>query len=164
MGATVKVRDVTTGAVLSTMPGHTDVVRSVAWKPDVTLVAAESEDHSVRLWDASTGADVRAAVLRGQTDVVTTVAWSADGSLLASPKQSGTVPVWDVTSGTVKHILENTSSKIFRCDRSVVAWRPDGRVLAIGGSFGTVRHCDVASKPHPKVNLYIKKCILPGAS
>jgi len=49
----------------------------------------------VRVWDASTGAEV--AMLEGHGDSVYSVAWSGEGegARLASGGQDGTVRVWD---------------------------------------------------------------------
>src|SRR4030095_6598882 len=60
---------------LQTLRGHTGRVSSVAFTPDGQTVATGSWDKTVRLWDMTTGRQIR--VLTGHRDVVSCVAFSA---------------------------------------------------------------------------------------
>jgi len=74
---TLRLWDVTTGAALQTLKGHSGPVRSVAFSPDSI---SGSDDETVRLWDVITGAALQ--TLRGYSDSVRSVAFSPDGKLL----------------------------------------------------------------------------------
>ena len=63
---TVRLWDVTTGQVKTTLTGHTDDVFSVVYSPDGQTLASGSSDNTVRLWDVTTG-QVK-TTLTGHTD------------------------------------------------------------------------------------------------
>jgi WD40 repeat protein len=66
---------------LQTLEGHSDWIRSVAFSPDAKLVASGSDDETVRLWEAATGAPY-GEPLKGHSGWVRSVAFSPDGKLV----------------------------------------------------------------------------------
>lgn len=58
---TVKIIDGSsdTGAVLKTLSGHTDAVTSVAFSPDASQVLSGSLDCTARLWNTTTGQNIK---------------------------------------------------------------------------------------------------------
>ena len=70
---------------------------SVAFSADGTRIISGSYDKSVRVWDASTGAELK--VLNGHTDWVNSVAFSADGTRIISGSFDKSVRVWDASTG-----------------------------------------------------------------
>ncbi|MCP4372529.1 MAG: hypothetical protein GY797_31150, partial [Deltaproteobacteria bacterium] len=67
-------------------------VRSVAFSPDGKFLASGSYDNTVRLWEVSTGEQLRE--LTGHSDSVWSVAFSPDGKFLASGSDDKTVRLW----------------------------------------------------------------------
>ncbi len=77
--------------IIQTLKGHTNVIYSLAWSPNSTLLASGGEDNTIRLWDPLTGYAVH--VLEGHTAPVICVAFSANGALLASKANDG-IRLW----------------------------------------------------------------------
>ena len=125
-----------------TTDSHANYVTSVAWLPDGSALATGSSDRTVRLWDASSGAELRRF---DHGDFVGAVAVSPDGALLASGGSDSSIRLWDVATGQLVQTLTGHSDDVRTLDFS-----PDGSYLASGaGGFGqpdpVIRLWDVAS-------------------
>ncbi|MGF1599748.1 MAG: SAV_2336 N-terminal domain-related protein [Acidimicrobiales bacterium] len=131
------------------LTGHTNIVTGVAFgsTPDGRLLlASASRDHTVRVWDPTTGTPV-GQPLTGHTSSVTGVAFGStpDGRLLlASASWDHTVRVWDPATGTpVGQPLTGHTNIV-----TGVAFgsTPDGRLLLASASWDdTVRVWDPAT-------------------
>ena len=51
----VKILNSETGALLCDLSGHSYSVNSVCWNSDGTKLASGSNDHTVKVWDSTTG-------------------------------------------------------------------------------------------------------------
>ncbi|MFM9997114.1 MAG: WD40 repeat domain-containing serine/threonine protein kinase [Phycisphaerales bacterium] len=139
------IRDAATGAVLRTLNGHTGAVRALAFRPAgggaarvggaALLLASGSDDSTVRLWDAGTGACL--AILERHWDKVYAVAFTPDGSTLATGSDDTTVRIWDVPTREEITQLRGHEAYVYS-----LAFSPDGRMLASGSGDGTVRVWD----------------------
>uniref|UniRef100_A0A8C9WG86 Coronin n=1 Tax=Scleropages formosus TaxID=113540 RepID=A0A8C9WG86_SCLFO len=76
------------------LQGHTEKIYSISFHPLASgLLATSSYDMSVRLWNLSSGQEVK--VLKGHQDQIFGMAWSPDGQLLATVCKDGKVRIYD---------------------------------------------------------------------
>jgi WD40 repeat protein len=122
-----------------TYKGHADPVYAVAVSPDGRTAATGSFDKSIKLWDLSTGKELRTlGGPNGHQSLVLTVAFSPTGDLLASGGADNFARVWDVPS--VKPARELTlGTGVAR-----VAASPDGKAVAAAAADGRVRIWSIA--------------------
>jgi WD40 repeat protein len=102
------------------------------------LIAAGTEDGTVRLIDPRTGA-VR-ATLTCAPGLVYTVTFSPDGRQCATGDSAGDVTIWDVPSGVPAHRFQVPGKPVYR-----VVFSPDGSLLACGDASGTISLWDADS-------------------
>ena len=118
----VKLWDVSTEKnITTTREGHTDVIWSMAFSSDGTLLASGSKDKTVKLWDVATGENI--ATFEGHERKVTSLAFSPDGTLLASGSPD-VIRLWDVATRTHIATLGHPGSS------NSIAFSPDGTILA----------------------------------
>ena len=64
------------------LKGHIQAVTSVTFSSDGMWIVSGSSDHSVWVWDTSTGVEMK--VLKGHTRTVKSVAFSSDNTQIVS--------------------------------------------------------------------------------
>jgi WD40 repeat protein len=134
----VRLWETATGSCRSTLEGHSNSVRAVAFSPDGQLVASASDDRTVRLWETATGSC--RSTLEGHSEWVSEVAFSPDGQLVASASRDRTVRLWETATGSCRSTLEGHSGHV-----SAVAFSPDGQLIASASDDRTVRLWETAT-------------------
>lgn len=126
------------------LANHAAPVYAVAFRPDGKRLASASFDHTVKIWDASTGALLR--TLARHSAKVLALAWSPDGKLLASADAAGSILLWEggeqpgqscKEAGTPVRVVEIPSCL------HTLAFSPDGRRLFAGGEDHTIHVWDM---------------------
>ncbi|MCY4139266.1 MAG: WD40 repeat domain-containing protein, partial [Rhodobacteraceae bacterium] len=118
--------------------GYSRGVNSIAVSADGQTIATGLEDDTARLWDASSGRELR--ILKGHSGSVYSTAFSPDGRTIATGSWDNTTRLWDVASGREQRILEGHSDAVYG-----IAFSPDGRTIATGSGDRTARLWDAAS-------------------
>jgi WD40 repeat protein len=93
----------------STVGRHEGSALHVAWSPDGSLLLSTGNDKQIRLWNPSTGEQVR--TFAGHKDKVFMADFSPDGKLLVSASADKTARIWDRASGKCLKVLEDQPPK-----------------------------------------------------
>ena len=125
--------------VLSILKGHTADVYSIAFSPDGKHVLTGSFDKSIKLWDATTGKEIKTYEgPNAHQQIVLTVAFSPDGRSFASGASDNQVKIWDATIGPPLRNFLHAGSVL------ALAVSPDGTKAAGAGQDGIVGVWNVA--------------------
>jgi WD40 repeat protein len=91
----VKLWDSTKNKELAHVKGHESIVRTAVFAPDCKVLATGGHDHTVRLWDVSTGEEKKCIKI-GNT--VWCLAFSRDGKTLAIGSEAKTIMLVKIES------------------------------------------------------------------
>ncbi len=108
-----------------TMSGHREPVYSVAFTYNGQYIITGGHDRTVRLWNATTGAQVRE--LGSHANFAWAVATHPSQDIGASGSHDGTVRVYELQSG-VRLMNINAPSRVWSMDFS-----PNGEHIVVGG-------------------------------
>ncbi|KAH9209097.1 beta transducin-like protein HET-E2C40 [Leptodontidium sp. 2 PMI_412] len=119
-------------ACLQTLEGHRSYVFSVTFSHDSTRLASASNDHTIRIWNSSSGDCLQ--TLEGHRSDVFSVTFSHDSTRLASASKDTIIKIWDTSSGKCLQTLEGHSNSV-----KSVAFSHDSTCLASVSDDSTVK-------------------------
>jgi len=111
---------------------HRDSIYSAAMSLDGKMLATGSYDHTVKIWDTTTGESIIA--MSGHNGAVFGLAFHPGGSILASASGDGTVKLWNVADGERLDTFNEPTKGQY-----TVAFSPDGRNVVAGGIDNRIR-------------------------
>jgi len=116
---------------LSPLARRTHSVNACAFSPDGRWIVSADSDRTLKMWEAATGALVRA--LSSHTRPVSGCAFSPDGLFIVSASWDHTLKVWEAATGTELHTLCGHSWSVNDC-----AFSPDGRWIVSASTDWTL--------------------------
>ena len=126
---TAKVWDLSTGALVSTLSGHTGMVRSLQFSPNGMQIATGSDDATIRIWETATGRILR--TIGEPHGPVSSIAYSPDGSRIAAGTQDTIIRIWSTVSGSLLAALPGNEYRV-----ESLAYTPDGTRLMSAHRMG----------------------------
>ncbi|KZV81560.1 WD40 repeat-like protein [Exidia glandulosa HHB12029] len=142
--------------VFSTPHGHKAGVTAVAYSADCNVIYSASDDRTVRMRSASTGAPL-GDLLMGHQAGVTCVVSSPDSQRVTSGSSDGSIIIWDVksckatrrlwcqTTGTTLKCPLGDQDAEYRCHAvTALAYSANGRRLISASMDGVVRIWDTS--------------------
>lgn len=114
-------------------------VKTVAVSPDGELIASGSNENTLRMWDARTGASLPSMNVTGP-QVIGALAFDPSGKRIAAGGNDGSLQVLDVASGNrIGTVMQHPGSV------STVSFGHGGQWIATGDSERTVRIWNVST-------------------
>lgn len=134
----VYIVDIRKHKVIHTLRGHLEPVYETVFSPDGKILATGSFDRTVKLWDVSTGEEMRSLTGFFGMENADTLVFSGDAKLMATTSKEGGVRVWDIATGALRTAVKHDGVVAFEFGRA-------GDRLATAGAEGSVKVWDTSS-------------------
>jgi WD40 repeat protein len=106
--------------------GKAGQITMIAFAPDNKTLASGGWDDAVRLWDVTTGKQLRS--ITAHPSLVSSVVFSGDGKTLATRGGlDGVVRLWDGATGKERATIDNLPRR-----SAALAFAPDSKTFAVG--------------------------------
>ncbi len=114
------------------LAGHRGEVYAVAFSPDDRLLVSGGADGTIRVWDPTTGAEMR--TIAAHNSCTNDLGFTPDGAILASASCDHTVKLWDARTWSEIATLQGHDHDVL-----TVSVAPDGQRIASGDTSGVLR-------------------------
>jgi WD40 repeat protein len=97
-GSVASVYDLSTGALVAQLGGHSKDICQLAFSPDGTLLASVCNDHIARIWDWQRESELH-RLIGSYTETLSAIAFSPDGRTVVTGEHGGWVRFWNTAIG-----------------------------------------------------------------
>ena len=118
--------------------GHSDMVFSLAFSPDGKYAISGSQDQTLKLWDISTGKEIR--TFQGHSSTIKSVAFSPNYKYALSGSGDNTMKLWDVSTGKELRTFTGHLNSV-----SSVEFSPDSKFVLSGSYDKTLKLWDAST-------------------
>jgi len=134
---TVRIADISSGAVTASWPAHADTIFDLAVSGDGKILATAGGDKLVKMWDLATHKET--ARFEGHVAQVLTLAFDGNASRLVSGGIDQQIKVWDVKTHERTNTLGTHTAPI-----NAVAWDAAGNaVVAVTEAGSAFRYTEI---------------------
>ncbi|KAH9422667.1 WD repeat-containing protein 61 [Dermatophagoides pteronyssinus] len=119
----IKLYDVETGKIMTTLEGHAMPIRSLAFSSDGKYLISGSDDCHVKVYEVKTGELL--ATLSGHGSAILNVAFSPDNKHFASSSSDKTVKIWDIDTKQCLNTFDQHKDQVWG-----IKFNPNGTRLA----------------------------------
>ena len=99
-----------TGSCTSTLSGHTNYPRALAFSADGVFLISGCDDKTVKLWDIQTGRVAK--TFHGHTTIINCVTISLDCTIIASGSMDKTIRLWGARTGECCCVIDKHNGYI----------------------------------------------------
>jgi WD40 repeat protein len=134
-GDTAQLWDASTGKLLHTLTGHTQLVTDAEYSPNGRELVTVSDDHTGRIWNVRTGRLLHALI--GHFFAVNTGSFSPDGHWIVTSSQF-TAGLWNADTGQLLFYLGRDTAPL-----TGASFSPADNWILTASEDGTARvyHC-----------------------
>ncbi len=127
---TIKLWQVSTGKLITTLEGHQERLWSLRFSPDGRTLASSGYDSTIKLWNVADGT-LKKTIFGHNKTWVRSVDFSPDGKLLASSDSLGWIKLWNAKDGTlIKSIPAHRTKKGRRWWVTSIKFNHNGKIIA----------------------------------
>jgi WD40 repeat protein len=140
-GNVAQLWDASTGRLLHTLKGHTQLINDAEYSPNGLELVTVSSDHSGRIWDTRTGRVLH--ILLGHFFAVNTGSFSPDGHWIVTTSQF-TAGLWNARTGQFLFYLGRDTKRL-----TGASFSPSRNWILTSSEDGTARvyHCVICQPP-----------------
>ncbi|MFW7382198.1 MAG: WD40 repeat domain-containing protein [Oligoflexus sp.] len=136
----IRVWDIETGKLLSTLVGHPSSISALDLSPDDSYLISGSYDRSIIIWDMKKEEKLRQICCFGDS---IRLAISPDKKKIVSSSWDGEIKIWDL-EGNLKKVISRATDPNFHTDVIMaIDISPDGTKFATGSWDNSVRVWDL---------------------
>jgi len=99
-----------TDKLITTLAGHSDGVRALAFSPCGKFLASGSEDNTIKLWSMPDGVNIKS--VEAHDGNVNSVICSPDCATLFSGSWDKTIKLWNISDGRLERVINAHDSSI----------------------------------------------------
>ena len=139
-GYIIELYDTTSGLLINTFLGHSEIVNSIAFSPDCRQISSITLKN-IKIWDTLTGSEIKTLPVGGSK-----ISYSPDGQLILVANENN-YSLWEISTGRK---IREYEGFFFEFDNGDIiqnfVFSPNGETIAFEASFGVIELYDITTE------------------